>query len=33
MELAITGLAEATAVTLHQKRDTQGFPSSADRLP
>lgn len=27
MELAITGLAEATAVTLHQKRDTQGFPA------
>jgi hypothetical protein len=25
MELAITGLAEATAVTLHQKHDTQGF--------
>jgi hypothetical protein len=27
MELAITGLAEATAVTPHQKRDTQGFPA------
>lgn len=27
MELAITGLAEATAVTLHQERDTQGFPA------
>jgi hypothetical protein len=30
MELAITGLAEATAVTLHQERDTQGFPSLQD---
>jgi hypothetical protein len=30
MELAITGLAEATAVTLHQERDTQGFPALQD---
>jgi prophage antirepressor-like protein len=30
MELAITGLAEATAVTLHQERDTRGFPSLQD---
>jgi hypothetical protein len=28
MELAITGLVEATAVTLHQKRDTQGLPAT-----
>ena len=30
MELAITGLAEATAVTLHQDRDTQGFNALQD---
>jgi DNA-damage-inducible protein D len=27
MELAITGLAEAAAVTLHQEHDSQGFPA------
>jgi BRO family, N-terminal domain len=27
MELAITGLADAAAVTLHQERDSRGFPS------
>jgi hypothetical protein len=27
LELAITGLAEATAATLHRNRDTQGYPA------
>jgi DNA-damage-inducible protein D len=30
MELAITGLAEAAAVTLHQDNDSQGFLSLQD---